>query len=654
MSSASSHSPDNLFDTIPQLDKAWLYIVEADEDVEILRELGLEAMKLPWFHEDAEIFPAFAHLRDQHKSIALVAGNRFTFSEHSELICYALFATGKDFRLVNLMKAANGHVKSIQDWDRWTSQSTQEAKIGELASFARMSKPWISSTDWEKPIPIRSRSVSLPEFPVECLPEWLGNAVQTVSDAIQLPTGVGGTVGLGVLALACQGKWVVSPREDWKEQVSLYLVASSFSGTGKSIVYDRLLEPISTYEAMLDEKSQVEDCEARALRDILKGKLEISMSKALEGDVSAEEEVVLLTKKLAKIEEPKSCELYTSNATPESVTQQLALHDGMYAVFTPEGGEFFSILSGRYSRNGKCNFDIFLKADSGESIRVHRVGQNGKAYVLDKAHLTNTLCVQPIVLEEVFQQREFRERGLLGRFLMCNLPSPLGTRNMNPPLMDKDVLNHYADQTLDLLSYCGSLDKRRSDMVLAFDEEAFGLFTSFRQNIENELGTFGRYSSISPLASKFPGRVARIAGLIHIAEMFQEQCPAEVPISKNTLQRAITIGEYFLAHALALDGGIKRTPEDELANRAIGVIRKNGLCRIKAKDIYYPLHKTKNEIDPVLERLERKGLIRKEKPKPGKRTGRPEGDIWRVNPYLHTNSVTSVSKVTGGIHAKSS
>jgi len=647
MHSASKNAPVNLFDAIPQLEKDWVYIVESCEDMGILRELGLEGIKLPHFQAEEEVFPAFSHLTNTGKSIALVAGNRFRLSEFSENICHALFSTGRDFRILNLSTFANGNVRSLADWVTWTHETTKDGRIGELATFGRQSKPWISTTDWVKPTPIKTRSLELPEFPVDCLPDKFGDAVRTITAAFQLPPGLGGSVVLGIMALACQGKFVVSPREDWVEEVSLYVVASAPSGSGKSIVFKTLLEPVNDFEMIRQRDTEMERCKIKARRGILEGRLKNARKSAFDGDETAQEDVLSIMKELVQLEDIPTCELYTSNATPEAVTEQLCLHHGRYSLFTSEGGEFFDILGGRYSNNGKCNIDIFLKADSGESIRTHRVGQNGKPLILEEGHLTIALCVQPLVLEKAFQVREFVKRGLMGRFLMCDLPSPFGSRDMNPPLMDRQVMGNYSSKVQELLAFCSQLEANRVDKTLIFDDNAYARFTDFRQRIEEGLGTFGQYRGITECASKLPGRVARVAGLLHIADLFQNSDPAKIPVCQTTVERAIAIGEYYLAHALALEGNIKKTPVEELTNTAVGLIRRKGLCRIKAKDLYYPLHKTRNEIEPVLEELEKKGLIRKMKPKTAGKTGRPEGDVWAVNPYIHTDIVTSVYKITG-------
>uniref|UniRef100_UPI002FDB1932 DUF3987 domain-containing protein n=1 Tax=Muricomes intestini TaxID=1796634 RepID=UPI002FDB1932 len=81
-------------------------------------------------------------------------------------------------------------------------------------------------------------------------------------------------------------------------------------------------------------------------------------------------------------------------------------------IISAEGG-IFGMMAGRYSSN--INIDIFLKSYSGEYYSSARVGRGEIA--LKHPLLTMGLAVQPQVIADIMDNKDFRGRGLLARFL---------------------------------------------------------------------------------------------------------------------------------------------------------------------------------------------------------------------------------------------
>ena len=99
------------------------------------------------------------------------------------------------------------------------------------------------------------------------------------------------------------------------------------------------------------------------------------------------------------------------------------------------------------------------------------------------------------------------------------------------------------------------------------------LFTEFRQRIESPLGEFGELGGISDWAGKLPGAVARIAGLLHVAEY---GLSGAIPdsISMSTMRSAIQIGEYFIGHATIAFAIMGRDESTAMAEHILRVIQK--------------------------------------------------------------------------------
>jgi len=119
--------------------------------------------------------------------------------------------------------------------------------------------------------------------------------------------------------------------------------------------------------------------------------------------------------------------VFVDDITPEALVQVLAEQDGCTSLLSSEGG-IFATLAGRYSQNVP-NVDAVLKAHDGrEPIRVSR--KNTADVNVEAPCLTFALAIQPSVLAELGGKAEFRDRGLVARFLYSVPTSLVGSRNM--------------------------------------------------------------------------------------------------------------------------------------------------------------------------------------------------------------------------------
>jgi len=145
--------------------------------------------------------------------------------------------------------------------------------------------------------------------------------------------------------------------------------------------------------------------------------------QALQADLQEAEQLAV-----SLPEVPTEPRLVASDATPEKVASLLAGNGGRLAVLNAESGGLFSILAGRYAKNGP-NFDVFLQAHAGDPLRVDRVGRPSES--VQHPALTLVLTPQPDVLAKLADEPGFRERGLLGRFLYALPASLVGTRKFS-------------------------------------------------------------------------------------------------------------------------------------------------------------------------------------------------------------------------------
>ena len=293
-------------------------------------------------------------------------------------------------------------------------------------------------------------------------------------------------------------------------------------------------------------------------------------------------------------------------------------------------------MSGRYS--GAPNLGIFLKGHAGDEVRVDR--GNRPSELIASPALALGFCVQPEVLRGVMEQKRFRGRGMLGRYLYSIPESTLGRRKITPAEVDDEVRSAYDYLMRGLLSIHTPQDERGEWIphVITLSSPATELFTEFRQRIESSLGEFGELGGISDWAGKLPGAVARIAGLFHVVEYCLSGAIPD-SINTSTMRSAIQIGEYFIGHATTAFAIMGRDESTAMAEHILCVIHKSGWHEFTRQQLHQIVRRrvtTPDELDGPLKKLTDHGFIRPvEQRKEG--AGRKPSPRYEIHPQIVEN-----------------
>ena len=469
---------------------------------------------------------------------------------------------------------------------------------------------------------------ALPPFPVEALPPILRDYALAVSESIQAPVDMAAVGLLAVCALAVQGAWKIEVKPDWAEPLNLYALIVAPPSERKSPVLREITRPVYAFEA--DEQTRREQPirEAQARRQILEKRLAAAIDaaakpakgKAQADGLCAEQDVYSLQQEIAGLEEVKPFRLLADDVTPEALTSLLATYGGRIGVFSAEGG-LFKVLAGLYSGHS-ANFDGFLKAYSGDPVRVDRKGRPSET--IQNPALTLLLMAQPQVLAEIAGNAEFGGRGLLARFLYCLPVSRVGTRAYRTRPIPDGVRNAFCERLTTLLEV--QAKHTGPAQIIRLSDEADALNEDFALSLEPRL--HGDLADVEGWAGKYHGQVARIAGILHCFENGPD-AGAEL-LTGGTFQDAATIGAYFLAHAQAAltRAGLTKTPLRRDAEYLWQKLQASGKVRFSKKEVLRLCQRFDAEsIRPPLEELARRGYIKIERQRPeGK--GRPSETVF--------------------------
>jgi Protein of unknown function (DUF3987) len=422
----------------------------------------------------------------------------------------------------------------------------------------------------------------LPEFPVGVLPAGMAAWVHAIAEESQTPPDLAALAGLGVLSAAAMGRAEVDCGT-WAEETPLYLLVAMPSGDRKSAVLRSAVEPLRRLE------KERQDAAARAVREQLQRKtvLEKRMGKltktAAEGATAdsrqqAEAELTITADELADIGEPCLPRLLADDATPEALGGLLARHSRI-AIVAAESA-FIDNLIGRYSESTP-NLHLVCSAYSGEPTTIDRRGR--EAETLERPLLTIALTVQPHVLQKLVGHDIARAQGLVARFAYALPETQLGSRRIDATPAPAEVHDGWrgcvahvagADRTDTNRGSVGSVSVSRTPQ-LELSLEASGLLHQLRDELEPRLAEAGDLRPVADWVARHAGRVARIAGLLHLTEYRTDQV-----IGAETMRQALAIGEYLFTHSLAA-----LAAPDPLTRRALRWLNTHSEDTVTQRDL---------------------------------------------------------------------
>ncbi|WP_371018938.1 YfjI family protein [Pseudalkalibacillus sp. JSM 102089] len=442
--------------------------------------------------------------------------------------------------------------------------------------------------EWGAPVPFDE--YTLPDFPIEVIPEWLREYVKGVAESTQTPVDAPGMAAISVLSTALAQKFYVRLTGEWSESLNTYSILALPPGNRKSSVFKALQEPITAFERGERERLSVQVAEQKAKFKANQKRLEqLEKEYAKNGDQTTLKEIVSLANEIENEEILSLPRFITEDVTPEKLADLMAENHEKMALLSAEGGGIFGIMAGRYASDGKANLEIFLKGFSGDYCAVDRMGRETK--VLNEPALTIGLFLQPEVVQGV--PPSFQERGLMPRFLYSFPRSLVGHRKITPLPIEADIKSRYLLNIKKLLQ----MDTHEA-VPITFSNKAREQEERLRGEIEKMFLDGGDLSEMKEWGSKLAGQIIRIAGLLHVAQHIQaltletsnmKLVPRQ--IHEETFTKACQLTSYFIEHAKAAYGCMGA---DE-----------------RAQDAEYLLKVIKRQDKPVVEYREIQNLTRK-------------------------------------------
>lgn len=437
-------------------------------------------------------------------------------------------------------------------WDDLNKPNVEEVAIDELDP--RRAAPWSEPSDLPTADP-------LPPFPVASLPAWAQAHAVAAADQVQVPVDLTSMLTIGSLSAACTGRARVHVSANWSEPVNLYLVTAMRSGAGKSPADKLTVEWLRKWQR--ERIAAVRPAHERAL---LKAKHVRKKLAKLEGGMGDDSDLFRAMDEVAAAEAeiPPLPRLLADDATPEAVAGLLREYGERLAIMSTEADLFDMLLKGKPGQ--RQNVNIYLKAWSGDSFTRDRKGgsESGPEYAeLPNPLLTCAITVQPSVLAKVQGDDEMVSRGFAARFMFAMPEDLIGRRDQRKRFRSERLptIDAYEAEAQRLASRWATWE-RPADLHVS--TEGAQLLEDFLVECEPRLAAGEDFEHLGEWVNKLHASIARYAGLLHLAEGRDTQAE----INAATTERAIGLGRYWLAHAVAVLG----LARDRVTEQAMAIL----------------------------------------------------------------------------------
>jgi replicative DNA helicase len=506
---------------------------------------------------------------------------------------------------------------------------------------------------WELPVPFGAIG-EVSAFPVEVLPDWLGEYVAGVATATQTPPDLAGMLALAVLATVAAGAVEVEPRSGWREPLCLFVAVGMDAGTRKSSVFSAMTRPVADFEreqAAAALPGITETAVLRRIADQAAATAEAAAGKAPAGkQEEARAEAIARAAEAASLVVPPLPRWLVDDATPEALAGLLATY-GRIALLSPEG-DVFDQMAGRYNQSSGPNLGVYLKGHAGDLLKVDRRGRPPE--YLERPCLTIGLAVQPEVLRGLASRPGFGGRGLLARFLYSLPPSLVGHRQPGTPPVPLEVADRYA---LELQALAASLNAPAGEggpAVLTLDAEAGELLLAFERDLEPRLAAgSGDLDHLAGWAAKLAGATCRIAGLLHLASHLRDGWAQ--PINADTFAATARLAVYLIQHARAVFDLMGADPRVDDARWLLDWMTRTSRTQFSRRDAHQATPRGRfpkaTDLEPALRLLEEHGYLRRLDPEPPRDLhgrGRPASPRFLVNPLPRATETSETSKTPAG------
>ncbi|MDP2857257.1 MAG: DUF3987 domain-containing protein, partial [Bacillota bacterium] len=360
-------------------------------------------------------------------------------------------------------------------------------------------------------------------FPLGVLPRLAQAFVVEAARSLGAEPAFPALFAFGVMAVAIGGSCVVEVKPGWHESTNLYLLAVAQPGGGKSPALATALRPLEAIQAVLAEQN-------RLARQSYEDEL-AEYERARQGHRKGQG--VTLP---GKPEEPAERRLFVTSATIEALADALNDNPAGIALIQDEGAAWVRSVN-QYRSGRGADRQFYLSCWSRAWVEIIR--RTARNVSVPTPHLTVLGGLPPEVLGDLADEAG-RDDGFLHRVLFA-WPDDVMTR-LNTEQIPAGVTQAWE-------RFVHSLVVREHVRVLGLTPDAFALAKNWLDGLSEAFRAETLPAFLLGPAAKMKSHLFRFALILHVGEHAGEELSFVPPVDVSAMQKAISLGGFFLAHA---------------------------------------------------------------------------------------------------------
>jgi hypothetical protein len=442
-------------------------------------------------------------------------------------------------------------------------------------------------------------------FPIHCLPGAAAEMAREISRVERVPDSLVGCCMVGIFSASIGAGVQVKSGPERVTRGNLYIVAIAESGTGKSESFRHVARPFQEFERERCDAWRTGSLPAlRAEKNLLDSEIG-RLKKENIGD-SAEHERIrqLLQEKMEALEKIESALHAPVFSVEDATTEKLALllseQGECLASLSSDAGSVVNNLLGRYSKGGRTDDNIYLKAFSGDSYQVHRVGRG--PVLLNSPCLTLLWLLQPDKIETLLNTPSLTVGGLMSRLLLSDTKCQpqLIVDGIQPILIN--VITAYEKLIRGMLQNYRLATETVT--VTPTPEALHAMNTHFNRIVlrrQNDL------LDVTTFAARWNEQAWRISVVLHAALWPTDAGAHELEL--DTAERAIALADWFAEQQLGILAAGRDSAQRARLERVLLLLR-NKPDGVTAREVQRArIAKNAGDARQLLERLENEGHL---------------------------------------------
>jgi hypothetical protein len=433
-------------------------------------------------------------------------------------------------------------------------------------------------------------------FPAHALAPLEREMAEALAQSLSIKPDLAYACAMAAASAAC-GRSLMTPSGPGRVLgANLYFLGAAHSGLGKSSVFRPIFEPIYSYQKDCLTRFIEIDRPAMLLEQMrLKKDLEIykkSMSKKnfLPGQEDRMKKIFLRLEELELLLK-SPCRIICEDITTEALAIALAANREQIFSVSADADKVFRNLEGRYVSGNTLDESLYVKAFSRDSHWVDRISR--APIYLKSPCMTVLWLTQPNRLTRLFENKEFRDGGLLPRFLVISRANDV---QESPPTIRKiDGRLQYAYHSMlrGLLTTFWDCEKQ---CLLPESPDVNEFLRCYYNTLVPRMN--GGDRDISPFLKRRTEKAWRIALGRH-AVTFGDGSVNQ-PIALKSAEGAVEIVEWFAAEEERVLIPVRESVTSDWLKKLVDFLRTRPGWEASTRDIMRKFTWTKTELDKLL------------------------------------------------------